>query len=264
MIFLGAIISLLIGIVLGLVGGGGSILTVPMVHYLFGTSMLLATTYSLIVVSIASGVGTLQRLPSKQVDFKQGLIFLVPSMSIAFLIRRFILPLIPQSFDFIGVQLSLEIIIALLLVGVMLFTAIRTLFSKREPSSEVPSITIVVLFGLLTGLLSGFIGAGGGFIIVPILMRLGMDIRKAVGTSMFIISIQSAIALLGDVFNPQIAADGGIDWKLLSVITVLTVIGVFVGTYLQRHFSGKLLRQLFSYLLIAVALGVLTQKLILH
>lgn len=264
MIFLGALISLLIGIVLGLVGGGGSILTVPMVHYLFGTSMLLATTYSLIVVSIASGVGTLQRLPSKQVDFKQGLIFLIPSMSIAFLIRRFILPLIPESFRFLGVHLSLEIIIALLLVGVMLFTAIKTLFSKREPSSEVPSITIVVLFGLLTGLLSGFIGAGGGFIIVPILMRLGMEIRKAVGTSMFIISIQSAIALLGDLFNPQIIADGGIDWKLLSVITILTVMGVFLGTYMQRYFSGKLLRQLFSYLLIVVALGVLIQKLILH
>lgn len=264
MIFLGALISLFIGIVLGLVGGGGSILTVPMVHYLFGTSMLLATTYSLIVVSIASGVGTLQRLPSKQVDFKQGLIFLIPSMSIAFLIRRCILPLIPESFHFLGVHLSLEIIIALLLVGVMLFTAIKTLFSKREPSSEVPSITIVVLFGLLTGLLSGFIGAGGGFIIVPILMRLGMEIRKAVGTSMFIISIQSAIALLGDLFNPQITADGGIDWKLLSVITILTVMGVFLGTYMQRYFSGKVLRQLFSYLLIVVALGVLIQKLILH
>lgn len=263
MIFLGAFISLLIGVVLGLVGGGGSILTVPLVHYLFGTSMLLATTYSLIVVSVASGVGTLQRLKSRQVDFKQGLIFLIPSMSIAFLIRRFILPAIPQSFELFDVQMSLEIVIALLLVAVMLFTAFKTLFSRREPSAETPSITIVVLYGLLTGLLSGFIGAGGGFIIVPILMRLGMDIRKAVGTSMFIISIQSAIALSGDIFNPQIAQDGGIDWGIVSLITLLTVIGVFLGTYLQRHFSGKLLRQLFSYLLIAVALGVLLQKLFL-
>ena len=88
MIALGAFISLLIGIVLGLVGGGGSILTVPMVHYLFGTSMLLATTYSLIVVSVASGVGTIQRLKSKQIDFKQGLIFVLPSMTVAFIIRR--------------------------------------------------------------------------------------------------------------------------------------------------------------------------------
>lgn len=263
MIALGAFISLLIGVVLGLVGGGGSILTVPLVHYLFGTSMLLATTYSLIVVSVASGVGTIQRLKSKQVDFKQGLIFVLPSMTAAFIIRRFILPAIPESFEFMGIQMSLEIIIAILLITVMLFSAIRTLTSKRESSSESPTVVIILLFGVLTGLLSGFIGAGGGFIIVPILIRLGMDIRKAVGTSMFIISIQSAIALSGDLFNPQIAAEGGIDWKLVSIITGLTVIGVLVGSYLQRYFSGKLLRRVFSLILIIVALGILFQKLIL-
>ncbi|MDG1331834.1 MAG: sulfite exporter TauE/SafE family protein [Crocinitomicaceae bacterium] len=264
MIFLGAFISLLIGIVLGLVGGGGSILTVPLVHYLFGTSMLLATTYSLIVVSVASGVGTLQRLKSKQVDFKQGLIFVLPSMTAAFVIRRFILPEIPESFEVAGFQMSLEIIIAILLIGVMLFTAIRTLISNRRPSSESATTLSILLFGILTGLLSGFIGAGGGFIIVPILIRLGMDIRKAVGTSMFIISIQSAIALMGDLFNPQIAAEGGIDWVLLLVITLFTVSGVLLGTYLQRYFSGKILRRVFSIILIAVALGILLQKLILN
>lgn len=264
MIALGAFISLLIGIVLGLVGGGGSILTVPMVHYLFGTSMLLATTYSLIVVSVASGVGTIQRLKSKQIDFKQGLIFVLPSMTVAFIIRRFVLPAIPESFELMGIQMSLEIIIAILLITVMLFTAIKTLISKRTPSSEPATVLNILLFGVLTGLLSGFIGAGGGFIIVPILIRLGMDIRKAVGTSMFIISIQSAVALSGDLFNPQIVAEGGIDWKLVSVITLLTVAGVLVGSYLQRYFSGKLLKRVFSLILIVVALGILFQKLILN
>lgn len=263
MIALGAFISLLIGIVLGLIGGGGSILTVPLVHYLFGTSMLLATTYSLIVVSVASGVGIVQRIKSRQVDFKQGLIFVLPSMTVAFVIRRFILPVIPETFEVVGVQLSLEIIIVSLLITVMLFTAINTLTSRRAPSSEPSSVTSILLFGLLTGFLSGFIGAGGGFIIVPILIRLGMNIRKAVGTSMFIISIQSAVALSGDLFNPQIAAEGGIDWQLVSVITGLTVCGVLFGSYLQRYFSGKLLRILFSMILIVVALGILMQKLIM-
>ncbi|PHR20658.1 MAG: permease [Fluviicola sp.] len=263
MIALGAFISLLIGIVLGLVGGGGSILTVPMVHYLFGTSMLLATTYSLIVVSVASGVGTIQRLKSKQIDFKQGLIFVLPSMTVAFIIRRFVLPAIPESFELMGIQMSLEIIIAILLITVMLFTAIKTLISKRIPSSDPATVLSILLFGMLTGLLSGFIGAGGGFIIVPILIRLGMDIRKAVGTSMFIISIQSAVALSGDLFNPKIVAEGGIDWELVSIITLLTVGGVLLGSYLQRYFSGKLLKRVFSLILIVVALGILFQKLIL-
>ena len=263
MIIVGAFISLLIGIVLGLVGGGGSILTVPLVHYLFGTSMLLATTYSLIVVSVASGVGTIQRLKSRQVDFKQGIIFVLPSMTVAFVIRRFILPAIPESFEVAGIQMSLELIISILLITVMLFTAIRTLISKRKPSIEPASIVSILLYGVLTGLLSGFIGAGGGFIIVPILIRLGMDIRKAVGTSMFIISIQSAVALSGDAFNAQIAAEGGIDWGLVSVITFFTVGGVLLGSYLQRYFSGKLLRRVFSLILITVAVGILIQKLIL-
>ena len=262
MIYLGAFISLLIGIVLGLVGGGGSILTVPLVHYVFGTSMLMATTYSLIVVSVASAIGIFQRIPSKQVDFRQGLIFVVPSMTVAFAIRRYMLPEIPESFEVAGFHLSLEIIITVLLISVMLFTAFRTLFSQRERSQEVASMVIIVLYGVLTGFLSGFIGAGGGFIIVPILIRLGMDIRTAVGTSMFIISIQSAIALTGDLFNPQIAAEGGIDWTLVSIITLFTVGGVILGSYLQRYFSGKVLRAVFSMVLIAVALGIFVQKLI--
>ncbi len=262
MIAIGAFISFLIGIVLGLLGGGGSILTVPLVHYLFGTSMLLATTYSLIVVAVASGIGTVQRIKPKLFDFKQGIIFVLPSMTVAFLIRRYLLPAIPESFEFLGMHLSLEIIITFLLIGVMLFTAIRTLVSKRTPSTEPATVLTILLFGVLTGMLSGFIGAGGGFIIVPILLRLGMEMRKAVGTSMFIISIQSAVALSGDLFNPQIAAEGGIDWKLVSIITLLTVLGVLVGTYLQKYFSGKLLRRVFSFILISVALGILFQKLI--
>lgn len=264
MLVFGAFIALLIGVVLGLVGGGGSILTVPLMHYLFGTSMLLATTYSLIVVSVASAVGTVQRLKSKQVDFKQGFIFLLPSMTVAFAVRMFVLPAIPKSFEVAGVQLSLEIVITVLLITVMLFTAIKTLTSKRGASSSEPSsASIIILYGVLTGLLSGFIGAGGGFIIVPILLRLGMGIRKAVGTSMFIISIQSAVALLGDISNAEIAAEGGIDWTLVGIITGLTVCGVLLGSYLQRYFSGKLLRRVFSFILISVAVGILLQKLIL-
>lgn len=259
---LGGFIALLIGVVLGLVGGGGSILTVPLMHYLFGTSMLLATTYSLIVVSVASAVGTVQRLKSRQVDFKQGFIFLLPSMTVAFAIRRFMLPAIPKSFEILGVHLSLEIVITFMLITVMLFTAIKTFISKSTPSDEPAGVFIIILYGVLTGALSGFIGAGGGFIIVPILIRLGMNIRKAVGTSMFIISIQSAVALIGDVFNTQIADEGGIDWPLVSMITVLTVGGVLLGSYLQRYFSGKLLRRVFSFILISVALGILFQKIV--
>ncbi|MBL4862770.1 MAG: sulfite exporter TauE/SafE family protein [Crocinitomicaceae bacterium] len=256
---LGLFISLLIGIVLGLVGGGGSILTVPLVRYVFGESMLLATTYSLFVVAVAAAMGTISRAKSGQVDFPQGVIFVIPSMITAFCIRLFIMPLFPIQFSINNFELSREIVIATLLIVVMIFTALKTLLSRRKPSKEATSTLVIVLFGILTGLLSGFIGAGGGFIIVPILLRMGLDMKKAVGTSMFIIAIQSGVALAGDAFNEEITS-GGINWPILLLITLATVIGVLFGTYLQRYFSGKMLRKVFSMLLICVAVGIAFQS----
>lgn len=259
---LGLFISLIIGMVLGLVGGGGSILTVPLVHYLFDESMLLATTYSLFVVSIASGIGAIQRVKSKQIDFRQGVIFLIPSMLTALAMRGWVMPSIPKEIEMFNGLIQRENILASLLVFVMFYTAIRTLFSKRTPSAEPTSWVIVALFGVLTGVLSGLIGAGGGFIIVPILLRIGLDIRVAIGTSMFIIAIQSSVALIGDVFNDEIYAEGGINWGLLAMITGVTILGVLIGTYLQKHFSGKLLRKIFSIILLLVASGITWEKLI--
>jgi uncharacterized protein len=257
MYIIGLLLSLIIGIVLGLVGGGGSILTVPLVHEIFGESMLVSTTYSLFVVAIASGFGVLQRLKRREVDFKQGFVFVIPSMIVAFSIRMWIMPLFPISFALGDFQLSRDIVITVLLISVMFYTAFKTLFSKGKPSKTDTSIMVVILFGILTGILSGFIGAGGGFIIVPILLRLGLDMKKAVGTSMFIIAIQSSIALIGDMFNEEIMSNGGIDWNLLFVITGVTVGGVIIGGLFQRKVSSKFLRNVFSIVLLIVAGGLI-------
>lgn len=256
MYVLGLILSLFIGVVLGLVGGGGSILTVPLVHYVFGESMLLATTYSLFIVAISSGFGVLQRLKSGAIDFKNGLIFAFPSMITAFSIRLFVMPQFPLTFSISDFELSRDFVISILLIIVMFYTAFKTLLGKKKVVVESVSTITIILFGVLTGLLSGFIGAGGGFIIVPILLRLGLDMRKAVGTSMLIICIQSFVALTGDFFNPEIYEGNGINWTLLLTLTGITILGVFLGTYLQKFLSGKILRKLFSYLLIVVAAGI--------
>ncbi|MDX2362408.1 MAG: sulfite exporter TauE/SafE family protein [Crocinitomicaceae bacterium] len=257
---IGLFLSLLIGIVLGLVGGGGSILTVPLVNQFFGTSMLIATTYSLFVVAIASGIGVLQRLPKHQIDFKRGIIFAVPSMITAFLIRGFVMPMFPISLAISDWVLSRDVLITILLIVVMFYTAIRTLVGrkKEQPAEAVSTpVGLIVAFGILTGLLSGFIGAGGGFIIVPILLRMGLDMKKAVGTSMLIICIQSAVALMGDFLNEDVRASGAIDWTILLSITGVTVVGVFLGTHMQNYFSAKWLRKFFSLVLIGVAIGLL-------
>lgn len=259
MYLLGLLLSLLIGIVLGLVGGGGSILTVPLVHYVFGESLFLATTYSLFVVAIASAIGVLTRIPKKQIDFRGGIVFVIPSMITAFVIRRYVMSLFPITFSLGGFELSRDVAISVLLILVMLYTAFRTMFSSKPQSGGSVGAPVVMLFGVFTGLLSGFIGAGGGFIIVPILLRMGLEMRKAVGTSMFIIAIQSAVALAGDFSGKALQTDQPIDWYLLSLITAMTVGGVIIGGFLQKYFSGGSLRQVFSYLLIAVSVGMIIQ-----
>jgi uncharacterized membrane protein YfcA len=257
MFIIGLLLSLFIGVVLGLVGGGGSILTVPLVHYVFGESMLLATTYSLFIVAVSSGFGVLQRLKSDSIDFKNGIIFAIPSMLTAFTIRLLVMPQFPLTFAINDFELSRDFVISILLVVVMFYTAIKTLIDrkKRAATHSISNITIV-LFGVLTGLLSGFIGAGGGFIIVPILLRLGLTMKKAVGTSMLIISIQSFVALIGDFFNPEVYEGDGINMNLIVALTGITIVGVFIGTYLQKFLSGKILRKVFSLLLIVVAVVI--------
>lgn len=257
MYLFGLVIALIIGIILGLIGGGGSILTVPLVHYFFGKSMLIATSYSLFVVAVASGIATIMRAGAKEVDFRQGIIFAIPSMLTAFSIRLFVMPLFPITFSLNNWTLSRDITITVLLILVMLYTAYRTMASKREVVDGKTSITAVILFGILTGLLSGFIGAGGGFIIVPILLRMGLDMKKAIGTSMLIITIQSVVALLGDAFNKEIRNDGGLDLWLLLLITILTVVGVLVGIKIQKKFSPKLLKKIFGLVLLLVSIGLI-------
>lgn len=259
---LGLIISVLIGIVLGLVGGGGSILTVPLVNYFFDTSMLMATTYSLIVVTASSLFGVMQRISSGDINFKIGIYFAIPSMLIAFSIRYWIMPLFPIQFSILKLELSRDLVITTLLIIVMLFTAINMLRKKHDENKvhENHNFFHILIFGIITGMLSGFIGAGGGFIIVPILMQLGLTMRSAVGTSMFIITIQSLVALIGDFFNPEIM-NIGIDWKLVGLLTILTIAGVFIGTKLHKKVPTIWLSRIFSFVLMLVAIGMLIKLL---
>lgn len=259
MVYLGFILSLLIGVVLGLVGGGGSILTVPLVHYFFNESIYVATSYSLFVVAVSAGVGVLTRIGKDRVDYRGGIVFAVPSMITAFLIRRYVMNLFPVSFPIGEFDVSRDVFISVLLLVVMFYTAYKTLFGSPQVQGGKVGIGVVILFGVATGILSGFIGAGGGFIIVPILLRMGLDMKKAVGTSMFIVTIQSAVALLGDFLSKNLEGENSIDWFRLGMITGMTVIGVLIGGYIQKYFSGKLLRQLFAYVLVAVAVGMTLQ-----
>ena len=257
----GLFLAVVIGVILGLIGGGGSILTVPLVEYFFGETTYAATTYSLIVVTVASLFGVFQRIGKQLFAVREAMIFVLPSMVVAFLIRSFVIGWIPQEFFLFGHPFSRDILLSLLLALVMLFVAFR-MFRPVDLTleQERPGSMKIVMMGILTGALSGFLGAGGGFIIVPILMSMGIEIRKAVATSMLIIVFQSTVALVGDMVSK--AGDGGLqlDWKLVVYLSVLSVLGVFIGTRFQQMVTGKFLRRMFASVLIIVATGILIDR----
>lgn len=256
---LGLFLALIIGLVLGLIGGGGAILTVPLVEYFFDQSTYTATTYSLIVVTIAALFGVLQRLNKGLFAMREAIIFVIPSMLVAFSIR---LLEIPEFIAFHGKVFSRDELISFLLVVVMLFVSVRLFFPKKKENIHIvrPSIFVIVLLGILTGAMSGFLGAGGGFIIVPILLGLGLEMKKAVATSMLIVTVQSAIALSGDYINKIGPGTLVIDYPLVLLLSFLTIIGVYFGTLLQRNLSGSFLRRMFATVLLFVAIGVLLDQ----
>lgn len=257
----GLFLAVVIGVILGLIGGGGSILTVPLVEYFFGESTYSATTYSLIVVTVASLFGVFQRIGKQLFAVREALIFVVPSMIVAFFIRAMVLEWIPESFVIGNMPFSRDLLLSVLLALVMLFVAFRMMRPvKNSEEAVMPGIAKILLMGALTGALSGFLGAGGGFIIVPILMGMGLEIRKAVATSMLIIVIQSVVALMGDVVSKAQTGGLQLDWKLVFYLSALSVLGVFIGTLFQQKVTGKFLRRMFATVLIVVATGILADR----
>lgn len=262
MFYIGLFLALLVGIILGLIGGGGSILTLPLIEHFFGISTYDATTYSLFIVTLSSIFGVVQRLGKDLINYKVGLLFLIPSTLVAFSIRLLSLP---DTISLFGISFGRDVMISILLSIVMLFVAFRMFVSKeQELDNKEKAVTFgrILFMGTLTGFLSGFLGAGGGFIIVPILLAMGITIKRAVATSMFIIVIQSGFALLGDYLN-QIESGGmNVDFKIIGILTVLMILGVFIGTKLQQFISGGALKKMFASILLLVAISILIDQII--
>lgn len=258
---LGYIGALIIGLVLGLIGGGGSILTVPVMVYLMALNPVTATAYSLFVVGSASLVGAGKNLQKGLVGFRTALAFAIPAVISVFSTRKFLVPAIPaEIFTINGFTLTKEI-------GIMLFFAIlmlaasfsmiidreKLLYKKKE--KKTPNYVMLIPLGLLTGLVTGLVGAGGGFIIIPILVLLaGLPMKKAVGTSLFIIAINSLLGFLGDLGHMKV------DWPFLLIFTSLSVLGIFLGVYLNKFVDGKKLKKAFGWFVLIMGIYIVWKE----
>ncbi|PIT99495.1 MAG: permease [Bdellovibrionales bacterium CG10_big_fil_rev_8_21_14_0_10_45_34] len=246
--------ALVMGIVLGLTGGGGSILTVPILVYLFGLSASVATGYSLFIVGVSASVGAWGYANKGQVAFKEGFQFALPALIGVFVARRFIVPALPDVIFQINDLVLTKDRLILTAFGIVTLLASFTMIRGQGAKSPAKSSFLrVAAQGLVIGVITGFVGAGGGFLIVPALvLMLGLDMKRAVGTSLAIIAFNSTLGFTADLQSyPQV------DWNLLGAVSALSIFGVVIGTYLSRFIPAVTLKKAFGYFVLAMSLVII-------
>lgn len=250
--------ALVIGLILGLIGGGGSILTVPLLVYLLGYNPVVATAYSLFVVGSSSVVGVIQKHQKQQVDFKTGLLFCFPSFLAVYASRRFLVPNIPDViFSTSSFSITKDMLIMVFFALVMLFAAISMIKNRRDTQTKFVPQPYYKTFiqGLVIGAVTGLIGAGGGFLYVPALVLWsGLSMKKAVGTSLVIIAINSLIGFLGDMQTLVI------DWKFLITFSLVTIAGILLGGYFSKYVSNKKLKKSFGWFVLIMAVYIIIKE----
>ena len=258
---LGYIGALLIGLVLGLIGGGGSILTVPILVYALSLNPVVATAYSLFVVGATSLVGAFKNMMKGMVDFKTAIIFAIPAFIAVYLTRAFLIPAIPEELFQIGdFMVTKNLAIMLFFAIIMLLASVSMIRNKRKGTNEETKITynypLIIVEGLVVGVITGIVGAGGGFLIIPALVLLAkLPMKKAVATSLFIIAVKSLIGFVGDVQNLEI------DWPFLLVFTGISVVGIFIGIWLNQFINGKKLKKAFGWFVLVMSIYILYKEL---
>lgn len=256
----GYVASIGIGIILGLLGGGGSILSIPILVYLFQVDAVMASAYSLFIVGFTSLVGAIPKYQDHLVDLKTSFLFGIPSILSIFITRKWIVPAIPEvMFQIDGFTFSKRLLILGLFAFLMIVSSWSMIRGRKDLSSDDHERRIGLLLceGALIGFLTGLIGAGGGFLIIPALVWLtGLPFKTAVGTSLLIIAINSLLGFVGDLLNSTM------NWNLLLSITGLAVLGILIGNKFQKRVSGSLLKVLFGWLILLMGLWILTIELV--
>jgi uncharacterized membrane protein YfcA len=328
----GYIAAIIIGFTLGLIGGGGSILTVPVLVYMLHINPVLATAYSLFVVGVSSTVGAFNYMKKGLLNYKTAIIFAVPSFIAVFLTRKFLVPAIPEQLFSIGkLDITTEVLFILILIlamifvsllslnrifqgnkkhiktfllvtpaaimvflvrqflipripdnlivmgdftlsrdmGIMLFFAVIMLLAglsmirknkseenDKEPSGIIYNYPMIVVEGAIIGTITGIVGAGGGFLIIPALVLLArLPMKMAIGTSLLIIAVKSLAGFLGDLSNQSI------DWVFLLSFTGLAIIGIFIGTYLSKFIDNQKLKKGFGWFVIIMSVYIILKEL---
>ena len=250
------------GSVLSLLGAGGSILTMPVLVYLFSIPAVEATSYSLLLVGLTALLGSIGYFRQGTIDIKTAIIFGIPSILGVLLARHYLLPAIPSEFK-LGILITKDFVIMFVFSVLMILAALMMMKKnnpKKDDNQDVPKnkFALVMLEGLVVGGVTGFVGAGGGFLIIPALVLLaGLEMKIAVGTSLIISALKSIIGFGGDVI-------GGFqtDWIFVFYVMIATLVGVLVGNFLSRKFTGEQLKKYFGIMVLVIGFYIVTEQII--
>ncbi|MFJ1261429.1 sulfite exporter TauE/SafE family protein [Capnocytophaga canis] len=261
----GYVASIFIGIALGLIGGGGSILTVPMLVYLFRIDAVLATAYSLFIVGATSVVGSFSYFIKDLVNVKTAVIFGIPSIVAVYFTRAYIVPAIPHEILAVGEFVITKNILLMLLFAVLMVVASYSMIKKTKHHQEKVSkkqqfnYPLILIEGIVVGILTGLVGAGGGFLIIPALVILSkLPMKEAVGTSLVIIAAKSLIGFLGE------NSETPMDYLFLAKVTAFAIFGIFIGMALSKKIDGAKLKPIFGWFVLIMGIYIIIKETILQ
>jgi uncharacterized protein len=259
---LGYIAAILMGLALGLIGGGGSILTVPILVYLFVIDPVLATAYSLFIVGFTSLVGSLSHIRLGNIHWKTAVVFGIPSIFSVYLTRLYLIPLIPDEIHLSErLVLSKAMLLLVFFAVIMVLAAYSMIRKPKHREKETNSVVqynfpLIFLEGLVVGVITGLVGAGGGFLIIPALVILAkLPMKQAVGTSLIIIASKSLIGFVGDLQSMT-----NVDWFFLIRFTAIAVIGIILGAKLSLVISNEKLKPAFGWFVLVMGCYIITKE----
>lgn len=264
---IGYFASALIGVSLGLIGGGGSILTVPVLVYLFGVDPVLATAYSLFIVGATSLVGAFPKYKDGLVNVKTAVIFGAPAILAVYATRAWLVPMIPNPVFAVGELVVSKAMLMMALFAVLMVFASYSMIKSNKNDAKPEEAAgpqqfnypMILAEGAIVGVLTGLVGAGGGFLIIPALVLFSkLPMKQAVGTSLLIIAAKSLIGFTGDM------SQYSMDWSLLGIVTALAVVGIFIGNRLSRNVDGEKLKKAFGWFVLVMGIYILVKELYLN
>ncbi|MDB2322068.1 sulfite exporter TauE/SafE family protein [Flavobacteriaceae bacterium] len=260
-IILGYLGALLVGITLGLIGSGGSILSLPIFVYLFGLNPIIASAYSLFTVGITSLIGSIKNIKYKLIDINTVLYFSLSASLSVYITRKYLIELIPDEIISIGNLIITKEKFLMLFFSLLIYFAGIAMINKRiderqnlRRKSKYDKVLILVE-GAVVGVVTGLVGAGGGFIIIPVLVLFSkLNMKNAIATSLIIISIKSLIGFIGDIENHSI------DWEFLITFSLISILGIYIGQAIGLKIDGSRLKKGFGYFIIVVASCVILKE----